>query len=163
MKSIIHQFAAAAVAIISLATTSQSAKATNLTLDGSGYYDLDDTVNYYGGRGKKQSGSYKYLGRDYYHRAEIGMDLLSNNSKFRSGSLSFEFWAMDFFGADSGVVLMTNGLNSLKGRRGYEDLQTDGYAISLDEFRYPEISLWEFTRQGWKFRDALSFSSDDLL
>ena len=163
MKSVINQFAVAALAIVSLTVTTPNAIATDLTLDGSGYYDLSDVVDYYSGRGKKQSGKYKYLGADYYHRAETGMDFLSNNSNSRSGTMSFEFWALDFYGADTGTILMTHRVSPLPGRDGYEDFYKEGYAISLNDYYYPELSLWEFTRKGWKFRDALSFSSDSLL
>jgi hypothetical protein len=163
MKSLIQSLTAATVAIVSVVASTPTAKATNLTLDGSGFYELGDTVTYFGGKGPKQSGSYKRLGRDYYHRVTIGMDVIENRSNFRSGSLSFEFWGMDFFGATDGDILMTRGLNSLKGGRFYDGFDTTGWAVSLDDFRFPEISLWEFTRNGYKFRDALSFSNDARL
>jgi hypothetical protein len=163
MKTIIHRITAATVAIIALAAATPEVQATNLTLEGSGYYELGQKVKFYGGRGKKQSGKFKYLGADNYHKAEIGMDEVVNNSNFRSGTMSFEFWAMDFFGADSGLILMTKKISPLKSRKRYDELDRDGYAIYLNERRYPELSLWEFTIDGWEFRDALSFSKKGRL
>ncbi len=160
MKSIVRKFittsilAALALPSVQLA----SAQTPNITLEGSGFYDLERRVKFAGGRGKRQSGRYRYLGRDFYREATIGMDLVSNNTSVQSGSLSFEFWAMDFFGADTGIVLMTRGLDSLDGFDAYEELERDGNAIFLDERRFPEISVWEFTFDGWEFNDALSFS-----
>ncbi len=163
MKSIIQQITAAAVAITALVATAPELRATKLTLEGSGYYELGEEVRFYGGRGKKQSGKFKYLGADFYHKAEIGIEEVANNSKFRSGTMSFEFWALDFFGAESGLILMTHKVTPLKARRFYEELDRKGYAIFLDERLYPELSLWEFTIDGWQFRDALSFSKNKLL
>jgi hypothetical protein len=158
MKPIIHRITVAAVAFIALATTAPEVHATNLTLEGSGYYESDRKIKFFGGRGKKQSGKFRYLGADFYRKTEIGMDEVVNSSNFRSGTMSFEFWAMDFFGAESGFILMTHKLSPLNSRRSYDEVDRKGYAVYLDERRYPELSLWEFTIDGWVFRDALSFS-----
>ncbi|NJM38905.1 MAG: hypothetical protein HC845_14140 [Akkermansiaceae bacterium] len=163
MKSIIHQITTVAVAIIIASATALESRATDLFLEGSGYFELDKKVKFFGDRGKKQSGKFKYLGADFYRKAEVGIDEVVNDSKFRSGTMSFEFWAMDFFGAESGIILMTHKVSPLKARRFYDGLDRRGYAIFLDERRYPELSLWEFTIDGWEFRDALSFSRKSRL
>ena len=106
----------------------------------------------------KQSGRKPYLGGGYYHKAEIAMDYITNRSTRRSGDLSFELWAMPYYGATSGVVLMTKGADALGGGGSYTNASPEGYAVLLDRRRFPELNLWEFTRRGWKFRDALSFS-----
>jgi hypothetical protein len=70
---------------------------------------------------------------------------------------------MPFYGASKGIVLMTRGLDPLKPGATRTNKRCNGYAIYLDEFRFPEINIWEYTRKGWKFRDALSFKRDNLL
>jgi hypothetical protein len=154
MKTILHQLAA--IALFTAAALPE-AKATDVTLDGYGFYSLAHRLAFHPEPGLWQSGRKPYLGGGYYRKAEIGMDFITNRSTRRSGELSFELWAMPYYGATSGVVLMTKGLDSLGGGRSYRDRSPDGFAVLLDRRRFPELNLWEFTRKGWKFRDALSF------
>ncbi|NJM37297.1 MAG: hypothetical protein HC845_05180 [Akkermansiaceae bacterium] len=163
MKSIIHQITSAAFVFLAIAVSTPQVRAADLTLEGSGYYDLDSDFFYVGGRGASQSGRYRNLGRDYYHETAIGMDEVVNNSRSRSGTMSFEFWGLDFFGADSGFVLMTSRVKSLGGGRFYDGIDRVGNSIFLDEYRFPELNLYELTRSGWRYRDSLSFSEDSLL
>lgn len=155
MKTILHQLTA--IALFAAAALPE-AKATEVTLDGYGSYSLARRLVFRPEPGVKQSGRKPYLGGGYYHKAEIGMDYITNRTTRRSGDLSFELWAMPYYGATSGVVLMTKGLDSLGGGRSYTNGSAEGYAVLLDRRRFPELNLWEFTRKGWKFRDALSFS-----
>lgn len=136
--------------------------AANVTLDGSGSYRMETSIRYYGG-GVKQNGRYSNLGADYYHKVSYGMDWVTNRSTNSSGPLSIEFWGMPYYGATSGIVLMTRGANPLGGGKYYYDKTWTGWKVYLDEFRFPEISLWESTRKGWRFRDALSFRRKTLL
>ncbi len=154
MKTILHKLAA-----ISLfaASALPEVKAANVTLDGYGFYSLARRQVFHREPGLKQSGRKPYLGAGYYRKAEIGMDYITNRSSKRSGDLSFELWAMPYYGATSGVVLMTKGMKPLRGGGTYRDRSPKGFAVLLDRRRFPELSLWEFTRKGWKFRDALSF------
>ncbi|NJR42656.1 MAG: hypothetical protein HC767_08280 [Akkermansiaceae bacterium] len=145
------------------AVSTTEVRATNLTLEGSGYYDIDRKSFYIGRGGAAQSGRYRSLGSDYYRETAIGMDEISNNSRSRSGTMSFEFWGLDFFGANGGFVLMTSRVKSLKGKRFYDGVDRIGDSVFLDEFRYPELNLYELTRSGWRYRDSLSFSEDSLL
>lgn len=161
MKSTLSQFVAAAV-IMTMAGSVSESQAADVKLDGSGYYELG-SYDVFSSGGKEQSGRYRNLGRDYYHKIEYGIDFITNYSFSSSGSLSYEFWAMPFYGATSGVVLMTRGLGGLSDGESYEGVWKYGFAISLDRSRYPEQSLWERTRTGWKFRDALSFSRKTIL
>lgn len=137
-------------------------QAARVTLDGSGYYTFNSSPRYYG-MGAKQYGRYRNLGADYYRNTTISMEWITNRSKNHSGPLSFEYWGMPFYGADSGIVLMTRSANPLNAGRFYKNRSWRGWAIFLDEFRFPELNLWESTRRGWKFRDALSFRRDNLL
>jgi hypothetical protein len=162
MKSIIHQLTAVASVLFAVAVSAPESQATNVRLKGSGYYDLGSYHVFLRG-GKEQSGRYRNLGRDYYHKIEYGMDYITNRSDYKSGSLSYEFWAMPYYGATSGIVLMTRGLSPLWGGERYVDLYRNGWGISLDRYRYPEQNLWEYTGSGWKFRDSLAFSRKTLL
>lgn len=162
MKHIIQQFTAAAALMFATVGAIPQAHASNITLDGSGHYLLGYTERYYGA-GTAQTGRYQNLGADYYHKVEYGIDYLTNHSSHRTGSMSFEFWAMPFYGANSGIILMTRGLDSLPTYGSVTNLSRSGLAISLNARRFPEIDLWELTYYGWKFRDAFSFSQRNLL
>ena len=163
MKTMIQHLTAAAVALCTFAAVVPETQAANIRLDGYGYYYRFGGDRFYGNGGKKQSGRVKYLQSDYYRRTEIGIDFLTNRSNGKSGSLSFEFWAMPYYGADKGIVLMTIGSSPLSGTSSKKDFHVDGYAVSLDAYKYPELNIWEYTRNGWKFRDALSFTRKSLL
>ena len=155
----IKNLTAAAALVLAAVTVAPEAKAAKVTLDGYGQYFTDNSpgaVKYYNS-GVKQGGRYKNLGADYYHKATITMDFITNRSNGGSGSLSFEFWAMPFKGATSGIILMTKGLDPLPAKKSYKYVSAKGYAISLDRRRFPEINLWEFTSNGWKFKDVLTF------
>ena len=77
--------------------------------------------------------------------------------------MSFEIWAMPYYGATKGIILMTRHLNPLYANNYYVSKERTGYAISLDAYRFPELNLWEFTRNGWKWRDALTFKRKGYL
>lgn len=156
MKTIASTVAAAVMACAGMFQI-PTARAADVTLDGTGYYELGSYAGYYR-RGTAQSGRYRNLGAGYYTTGEIGMDEITNNSRSRSGSLSFEVWALPYYGATSGSVLMTRQLGRLRGGYGYFDQASFGRAVSLDRYRYPELNLFEYTRYGWGWRDALSFS-----
>jgi hypothetical protein len=159
-KHITRTFLSALAATAIFSTT--DAQATRVTLDGSGYYKFKSSARYYGS-GVKQYGRYQNLGADYYRKTVISMEWITNRSNNNSGPLSFEYWGMPFYGADTGIVLMTRSADPLRGGRYYKNKSWEGWAIFLDEFRFPELNLWESTRRGWRFRDALSFRRDNLL
>lgn len=162
MKSIIHQITAVAAVLFTVAISAPQSHAANIRLKGSGYYRLG---NYYvfSHEGKEQSGRYKSLGRDYYHKIEYGMDYIANTSSYKSGSLSYEFWAMPYYGATSGIVLMTRSLSPLSGGERYVNFYKNGWGLSLNLNRYPEQNIWEYTGRVWKFRDSLGFTKKTLL
>lgn len=149
-----------AIAAFALTATSPQAKSADLALRGYGSYDLGTSESYFPD-GTRQGGRYRNLGEDYYRSAEIEIDAVRNFSRFRSNNMSFELWVMPYYGADSGSVIMTNGLKPLNGRRVYNGVYAAGSAVSLDEPGFAELSLWEYTRRGWAFRDALSFTDED--
>jgi len=162
MKAITRNITAAAAAIITLIGASPQSNAAKLTLDGSGYYEFGNKVRH-STEGVSQTGRYSNLTGAYYRRTEIGMDWITNHSANRSGKLSFEFWGMPYYGATKGVVLMTRSLGALSGGHYNGHVSRKGHAVFLNEYRFPEINLWEKTNKGWLFRDALSFKDNNLL
>jgi hypothetical protein len=160
MKTICRVALAGIVAIPLLLTA--PSKAANVTLDGTGYYNLSNSIRYYG-VGAKQYGRYANLGSDYYHEANYSMEWITNRSQGNSGPLSVEFWGMPYYGATDGIVLMTRSANPLRGGGYYNRKAWTGWKVFLDQRRFPEINLWESTRSGWRFRDALSFRRSNIL
>lgn len=163
MRSLIQKLTTAALVLTAAATTLTESQAAKIRLDGYGTYASRSKVNYYGNPAPAQGGRYSNLGADYYHKVSYQMDFITNRSGSTSGSLSYEFWAMPYYGADTGIVVMTRGLKSLKGNKSVSDVERTGLAVDLDRKRFPEINIWEYTRDGWKFRDALSFAYKDWL
>lgn len=163
MRSLIQKFTTAAILLTAAVTTVSESQAAKIRLDGFGYYANRGKVNYYSNPAPKQGGRYSNLGADYYHKISYTMDFVTNRSGRRSGSLSYEFWAMPYYQASTGIVVMTRGLKRMKGYQSVSDLRRTGLAVDLDSKRFPEINIWEYTRKGWKFRDALSFTYKDWL
>lgn len=146
------------LAIGTLFSSVTEIQASNITLDGSGYYLFDGRSRYFGGSGPEQEGRKRYLGKGFYHRTEIGMGLITNRSNnVSSGDLSFEFWAMPFFGAENGIVLMTEDVGPISGSNSFSDVVRTGDAVHLQRRRFPELNIWEFTSTGWEFKDVLQF------
>ena len=156
MKSIVTKITTAALALLAMAHVAPEAKAANITLDGYGYYALGTKVTYYGSA-PKQTGRYKSLGSDYYHKITYEMDFITNRSGSSSGSLSYEFWAMPYYDSKSGIILMTRGLQPMAGGLSVKSLSKSGLGVFLDARRFPEMNIWEYTSKGWKFRDFLTF------
>lgn len=157
MQFIARKLTIAATALAAIALSVPEARSADVRLEGTGYYKLVNRTEFYQ-EGVEQSGRYRNLGRDYYHQIEYGVDFIGNDSNRRSGSLSYEFWALPFYGSTSGIIVMTRGVQSIPGRNNLDGVVRTGLGVSLHKRRFPEQSLWEFTRKGWKFRDALSFS-----
>ena len=161
MKKLIQFPILGALAATLLFSTTDT-RAAQVTLDGSGYYTFNSSVRFYG-MGAPQYGRYRNLGADYYRNTTISMEWITNRSQNNSGPLSFEYWGMPFYGSDTGIVLMTRSADPLRAGRYYKNRSWRGWAVFLDEYRFPEFSIWESTRNGWRFRDALSFRRDNLL
>jgi hypothetical protein len=162
MKSIILKLTAATAAAITIAATLPNSQAAKVTIDGSGYYELSTYLDFYP-TGYRQKGRTSNLGPGEYHVAEIGARWLSNNSPSRSGSLSFELWAMPFYGATNGIILMTSSVPSISPFSYYSNFRRSGHALFIDRYRFPELNLWEYTSAGWRWRDALTFRRKTLL
>ena len=162
MKAHISSISFATVALSALFAIAPTAKAARITLDGYANYQLSNYERYYS-RGRNQQGRYRNLGADYYRNSNTRIDAITNRSRNKSGSLSFEFWAMPFYGANSGTVLTTSGTGRISGFKSRNRVSKRGSAISLNRYAFPEINIWEYTRRGWRFRDAVSFSRRDLL
>lgn len=163
MKSMIPKLTAALALACTFTTSIPDAKASDITLDGYGYYKTSLSERYYGHDGKKQTGRKLYLGSGYYRSTSIGMDYLTNRSGNKSGSLSFEFWAMPYYGATSGIVLMTIGTSPLSAGQSKKHFNVKGNSVLLESKRYPELNIWEYTKKGWLFRDALDFTRKSYL
>lgn len=162
MKKIKLSLTAALAAMFALTSIPSETRAADLTLNGDGSYKLGTQIRY-SYTGRQQSGRYGNFGADNYHTATIGIEWITNRSGNRSGSMSFELWAMPYYGATSGVVLMTRGLSPLGGGNIRQPVNADGYAIFLNRYRFPELNLWEYTRSGWRNRDYLTFNRKNLL
>ena len=163
MRSLFQKFTTAAIVLTATAFTVSESQAAKIRLDGYGTYRSRSKVNFYANPAPKQSGRYSSLGADYYHKVSYQMDFVTNRSGKQSGSLSYEFWAMPYYQASKGIVVMTRGLQRMDGNQSVKDLTRTGLAVDLDVRRFPEINIWEYTRKGWKFRDALSFTFKDWL
>lgn len=162
MKTMLNCFsAAAAVVLLTLSAAAPAAKA-ELTMDGPASFRLSGKVRYYSG-GAGQGGRYYNLGADYYKRARLRIGAIDNHSGAESGDLSFEFWAMPYYGATRGVILMTTDIGWLEGDQSFVALEVSGYAISLKRRRFPEMNLWEYTSGGWRFCDAFTFTRKSRL
>ena len=162
MKTLANSIIAASSLLLSISGTSHQAAAADLTLDGTGYYELGNS-EFYLRRGAGQSGRYSNLGKNYYQDAEIGISRITNHSFTRSGSMSFELWAKPFYSATSGIIMMTRGFNPLSGDFNYPNVASYGVALSLRQWRFPELNLFERGRRSWEWRDALTFSRNDYL
>jgi|GEM_PF-1777623 len=160
MKTAKLRFGIAFVAVVSMFGGISGAKAADLELRGYGSVS-ESQFEKYSSRGAKQGGRYRNLGEGYYRRTIIGVDAIENYSTWRSGGLSFELWAMPYYGATSGSVLMTTNAGSVSGRSAKWNVYRRGSKVALDDYAFPELNLWEFTRSsGWSFRDNITFSYD---
>ncbi len=162
MKLITNTLIAASSMLLSISGTTPQATAANLTLDGNGYYELGNS-EFYLRRGAGQSGRYSNLGKSYYQDSEMGISRITNNSFTRSGSMSFELWAKPFYSSTSGIIMMTRGFSPLSGAFNYPSVASYGVALSLRQWRFPELNLYERGRRNWEWRDALTFSKSDYL
>lgn len=162
MKSSLRKLSTAVAASIALVTSLPETKAADVTIDGSGFYELATTIGYYPS-GIRQTGRRPYLGGGEYHKGIIGSRWMSNNSNIRSGTLSFELWAMPFYGANNGIVLMTCGVPGIAPYRFYNNPRRSGFAVFLDRYRHPELNLYEYTQAGWQWRDNLTFQRRTIL
>jgi hypothetical protein len=163
MKMIRHTLLAAFAASLAWFAPADRAAAADVTLDGSGFYETKRKVEFRG-KGVKQTGRYGNFGPDYYRGTKYGMRWITNRSNKKTRKLSFEFWGMPFYGATEGVVLMTRQVKPIKAGRTLGKVRREGRALYLDEFRFPELNIWEFRGNGgWNFRDALSFKRRTVL
>ena len=164
MKKYIQKFTVAAAMIAASVGMIPEANATAVRLDGSGYYVLRPNLVYYP-NGAPQTGRYanRSLGAGYYRNVEIGIEFLTNHSAVPSGSLSYEFWAMPFYEASSGIILATHGVRALRPGESVRNLYKVGMTVFLDARRFPEQNLWEYTPNGWRFRDVLRFTAKRAL
>jgi len=156
MKALKLQFGIASVAMISMFGGVSVAKASNLRLQG--YASVNESSYERYRNGAWQGGRYRNLGEGYYRRTTIRMKRIRNYSNWRSGSTSFELWAMPYYGANSGTVLMTSNAGRINRHSSKWNVRRTGNKVALDGYAFPELNLWEYTRNGWRFRDNRTFS-----
>lgn len=156
LKPMIRLFTAAA-AVLAISAPAPMAKAADIVLDGPAFFSLAKKARYYS-LGAGQGGRYYNLGRGYYRRADLGIGAVDNYSPYESGDLSFEFWAMPFYGATKGLILMTTDIGWLEGDQSFVNLEMTGSALSPKRRAFPEMNIWEYTYYGWSFRDAFTFT-----
>ncbi len=157
MKTVKVSFGIALVTMVSMFGGTSVAKAADLALQGFGSVN-ESSFEGYAGFGAAQNGRYRNLGAGYYRRTTIGVDSVRNFSNYNSGSISFELWAMPFYGATSGTVLMTTNAGTVSWLSTKWNVYRTGNKMSYDGFAFPELNIWEFTRRGWGFRDNITFS-----
>jgi hypothetical protein len=157
MKTAKIRFGIAFAAMVSMFGGNSVAKAADLDMRGYGSVNESayETYSYYGAA---QYGRYRNLGEGYYRRTTIGVDAIRNYSGSRSGSVSFELWAMPYYGATSGTVLMTTNAGKVFGFSTKRNVYRTGSKMAYDGYAFPELNIWEFTRRGWGFRDNITFS-----
>lgn len=159
MKIAKVRFGIAFVAIVSLFNGISVAKAADLELGGYGAVS-ESSYERYSYSGASQSGRYRNLGEGYYRRTTISADGIRNYSSWRSGTLSFELWALPYYGATSGSVLMTTNAGTINGRSTKWNMYRTGNKMALDDYAFPELNLWEYSSGGWNYRDNITFSRD---
>ena len=157
MKTLKIRFGIASVAMVSMFGGISGAKASDLALKGYGSVSESPYENYRY-NGAAQGGRYQNLGEGYYRRTTIRINRIRNFSNRRSGSMSFELWAMPYYGASSGTVLMTSNAGRVYGASSKWNVRRTGNKVALDDYAFPELNLWEYTRNGWRFRDNRAFS-----
>jgi len=157
MKTAKVRFGIVFVAMVSMFGGISGAKAADLELRGYGSVN-ESPYEAYSRYGATQDGRYRNLGAGYYRRTTIAVDGIRNYSSFGSGSLSFELWAMPYYGASSGSVLMTTNAGTVFGRATKLNVIRTGNKVAFDGYAFPELNLWENTRSGWGFRDNITFS-----
>lgn len=157
MKTAKIRFGIAFVAMVSMFGGISEVKAADLELRGLGSVSESPRQAYLR-FGAAQDGRYRNLGAGFYRRTTIAVDGIRNYSGFSSGSLSFELWALPYYGATSGSVLMTTNAGTVFGRATRLNVIRTGNKVGYGGFAFPELNLWEFTRSGWGFRDNIAFS-----
>jgi hypothetical protein len=157
MKTAKVRYGIAFMAMVSMFGGVSVAKAADLDLRGYGSVS-ESPYESYSGYGAAQGGRYRNLGAGYYRRTTIGVDAIRNYSSFSSGSISFELWAMPYYGATSGTVLMTTNAGTVFGRSTKWNVYRSGNKMAYDGYAFPELNIWEYTRRGWGFRDNIAFT-----
>lgn len=158
MKTANVRFGIAFVAVVSMFGGISGAQAADLELRGYGSVS-ESPYETYSRYGATQEGRYRNLGAGYYRRTTIGVDGIRNYSSTGSGSVSFELWAMPYYGATSGAVLMTTNAGTVNRLSTKWNVYRTGNKMSYDGYAFPELNIWESTRSGWGFRDNITFSS----
>ena len=146
-----------------LSVSVQNSSAATLDISGTSRYYQSGYSYYYPG-GAWQSGRASNLGGGTYREGNIRVSRIDNlTSGGRSGTLSLEFWAMPYYGAQSGYIKMTRRMNPLYGGYYYYSIYRSGWMRMANQWRWPEFNLYEYTTSGWRWRDDVLFSSRGYL
>ena len=151
MKSLASKFIAAAISLVTLSVSTNTAQAA-AQIDGFCGFLLA-TGKTYKSHGAAQTGRYMNLGSGYYRSGSIlGCEKIFNNGFFKTGAMSLELWAMPYYGATSGKVSMSLGTPSLAPLKSRTVYTTNGNAKSFNSYSFGSVQLFEYTSTGWKFR-----------
>jgi hypothetical protein len=131
--------------------------ATDVDLEGYWSYYLYGTRSY-SSSGYAASGRYSRLGSGYYRYGYLDGGDISNNSYYtRSGSLSLEFWRLNYYGGSYGNIMFTRGFSSLSPGYYYGNIYRNGYFKSPGRYGYGDLSLAEY-QGSWVEVDNLSYT-----
>ena len=149
------KFAAICLASLIITLEAPSAKAAKLKIDG-GFVTLGtDRVI----RLSQESGRYPNLGRNYYRTATIGCTSIRNTStKGSSKQLSLEYWALPFYGAETGTPLMSVLLPAIKSGKKVSNVKKQGMAAYYNAEGYIQLRLYENSGGTWLLRASRSMS-----
>ena len=144
-----------------LATASlvPATQATDVNLEGYWRYFLQGARTYFP-YGTSQSGRYSNLGAGYYRYGYISGGRISNRDSYRSGSLSLEFWQLDYYASGSGRIMFTRGFGPLYSNYYYPSVSKSGYFRSPNRWGYGKLVLTEYAGNGrWQAVDRINFGS----
>jgi hypothetical protein len=145
-----------------LLTSAVESHATSLSMFGTYSYSYYAPSYYYSF--VSQTGRYSSLGSGYYRSGTIRVGRIQNNNfSGRSGTLSFEFWGMPYYNANSGYTKFTRRLSPLYAGYGYSNVVKSGWMKHYGYTLYPELNLFEYTTSGWLWKRELKFSSSRAL
>ena len=133
--------------------------ATDVDLEGYWSFNIKKSRKY-SYSGYSMSGSRSRLGRGYYRYGSLSGGSIENNDStaFYSGSLSLEFWRLNYYGGSTGTVLFTRGFDGLDEGYLYSDVYRSGYFRSPGRYGYGDISLAEYDGYDWTESDDIPFA-----
>jgi hypothetical protein len=131
-----------------------------LKLQGYWSYNIQAQRTYYS-TGPAQSGSKNNLGPGYYRYGYVsGGDIANNRSSGYSGSLSLDFWRLNYYGGTTGTLLFTRGFDRLYAGYKHSSVYKAGYFKSPGTYGYALLQLSEYMGVGYGYqgKDKIAYS-----